>query len=296
MTTFCGRIRAGFAISVWLAKARPKENNMIMKIAIAGAGGRMGRELARIVHDTPGCVLAGGLEAKGSAYVGMDYGNLFGQPSVKVKITDDAAALMPIIDGIIDFTIPSATLDLIKHTTGNGKVHVIGTTGFEAPGEATIAMAGEKARIIKSGNYSLGINLMQGMLRKVAAVLGNDYDAEVLEMHHRHKIDAPSGTALMLGQAVADGRKVDLKAKSVRSRDGHTGARKPGDIGFATLRGGSVVGDHTVMFASDSERIEFTHKAQSREMFARGAVRACLWAQKKPPGFYDMQDVLGLKD
>jgi 4-hydroxy-tetrahydrodipicolinate reductase len=269
---------------------------MIMKIAIAGAGGRMGRELARTVQNTPGCVLAGGLEAKGSAYVGMDYGTLFGQPNLGVKITDNPAALMPIIDGIIDFTVPAATLDLVRHTAEHGKVHVIGTTGIDAAGEAAIAVVASRARIVKSGNYSLGINLMQGILKKVASVLGDDYDAEVLEMHHRHKIDAPSGTALMLGKAVADGRQVDLKARSVRSRDGHTGARKPGDIGFATLRGGSVVGDHTVMFASDSERIEFTHIAQSREMFARGAVRAALWAQNKKPGLYDMQDVLGLKD
>ncbi len=268
---------------------------MIMKLAIAGAGGRMGRELARVVHDTPGCVLAGGLEAKGSAYVGMDYGTLFGVANLGVKITQDAAGLMPIIDGIIDFTIPSATLDLAKHTADHGKVHVVGTTGIDAAGEATIAWAAQRARVVKSGNFSLGINLMQGILQKVAAVLGDDYDAEILEMHHRHKIDAPSGTALMLGKAVADGRRVALQGKSVRVRDGHTGARKAGDIGFATLRGGSVVGDHTVIFASDSERLEFTHKAQSREMFARGAVRAALWAQNKSPGLYDMQDVLGLK-
>ena len=266
-----------------------------MKIAIAGAGGRMGRELARIVHATPGCALAGGLEAKGSAYVGMDFGVLFGVNNLGLKITDDAEALLSSVDGVIDFTVPAATLALIRHTAAQGKVHVIGTTGIDAKGEDEISKAATTARIVKTGNFSLGINLLQGLIRKAAAMLGDDYDAEVLEMHHRHKIDAPSGTALMLGQSVADGRKVDLKSKSVRSRDGHTGARKPGDIGFATLRGGSVVGDHTVMFASDSERIEFTHKAQSREMFAQGAVRATLWAKGKPPGRYDMQDVLGLK-
>jgi 4-hydroxy-tetrahydrodipicolinate reductase len=272
-----------------------KAQGMIMKLAIAGAGGRMGRELARIVNDTPGCVLAGGLEAKGSAYVGMDYGTLFGVPNLGVKISDDIKALMPIIDGIIDFTIPAATLDLVKHTAEHGKVHVIGTTGMDSAGEATIAWAGRKTRVVKSGNFSLGINLLQGIVRKAASVLGEDFDIEILEMHHKHKIDAPSGTALMLGQAAADGRDVNLKAKSVRSRDGHTGARKSGDIGFATLRGGAVIGDHTVMFSSDAERIEFTHKAQSREMFARGAVRAALWAQAQPPRLYDMQDVLGLK-
>jgi 4-hydroxy-tetrahydrodipicolinate reductase len=267
----------------------------IMKIAIAGAGGRMGRELARAVNDTPGCVLAGGLEAKGSAYVGMDYGTLLGLPNLGVAITDDLSSILPIVDGIIDFTIPAATIELAKTAAEHGKVHVIGTTGIEGAGEAAIAVAAKKARIVKSGNYSLGINLLQGMIRKAASVLGEDFDIEVLEMHHRHKIDAPSGTALMLGQAAAEGRDVNLLVKSVRSRVGHTGARKAGDIGFATLRGGSVVGDHTVIFASEAERIEFTHKAQSREMFARGAVRAALWARGRKPGLYDMQDVLGLK-
>jgi 4-hydroxy-tetrahydrodipicolinate reductase len=268
---------------------------MIMKLAIAGAGGRMGRELARIVNDTPGCVLAGGLEAKGSAYVGMDYGTLFGVANLGIKITDDATSLLPIVDGIIDFTVPSATLDLVKHTAEHGKVHIIGTTGIDAAGEATVTWGSQRARIVKSGNYSLGVNILQGLVQKVAAMLGDDFDIEVLEMHHKHKIDAPSGTALMLGKAAADGRQVSLQAKAVRSRDGHTGARKAGDIGFATLRGGAVIGDHTVMFSSDSERIELTHKAQSREMFARGAVRAALWAANKSPGLYDMQDVLGLK-
>jgi 4-hydroxy-tetrahydrodipicolinate reductase len=265
-----------------------------MKIAIAGAGGRMGRELARIVHGTPGCVLAGGLEAKGSAYVGMDYGTLFGVGNLGVKITDQPELLLAQVDGVIDFTIPAATLSLVRQTAAHGTVHVIGTTGIDAAGEAAIAAAAGKARIVKSGNFSLGINILQGLVRKVAAILDNEFDIEVLEMHHRHKIDAPSGTALMLGRAAAEGRNVDLDARSVRSRDGHTGARKPGDIGFATLRGGSVVGDHTVMFASDAERIEITHKAQSREMFARGAVRAALWARTQGPGLYDMTDVLGL--
>jgi 4-hydroxy-tetrahydrodipicolinate reductase len=256
----------------------------------------MGRELARIVHTTPGCMLAGGLEAKGSAYVGMDYGALFGVANVGLPITDRPEPLLQSVDGIIDFTVPRATLDLVQITASMGKVHIIGTTGIDPQGEAAIRAAGSRGRIVKTGNFSLGINLLQGILRKVAHILGDDYDAEVLEMHHRQKIDAPSGTALMLGKAVAEGRGVDLTRKSVRSRDGHTGARKAGDIGFATLRGGSVVGDHTVIFASESERLEFTHKAQSREMFARGAVRAALWARDQLPGCYDMHDVLGLKE
>jgi 4-hydroxy-tetrahydrodipicolinate reductase len=267
-----------------------------MKLAIAGAGGRMGRELARIVHATPGCVLAGGLEAPGSPYVGHDYGTLFGVSNLGIKISDSPEAVLPHVDGIIDFTVPAATLSLVKHTSAFNKVHVIGTTGIDSAGEATIKWAAEHATIVKSGNMSLGINLLAGLVKKVAATLGEDFDIEVLEMHHNKKIDAPSGTALMLGKAAADGRGVNLAEKSVRSRDGHTGARKAGDIGFATLRGGSVVGDHTVMFASDSERIEFTHKAQSREMFAIGAVKAALWCRGRAPGLYNMFDVLGMND
>jgi 4-hydroxy-tetrahydrodipicolinate reductase len=266
-----------------------------MKIAIAGAGGRMGRELARIVHVTPGCVLEGGLEAPGSPYVGHDYGTLFGVANLGIKISDSPEAVLPHVDGIIDFTVPAATLALVKHTSAFNKVHVIGTTGIDAAGEATIKWAAEHAVIVKSGNMSLGINLLAGLVKKVAATLGEDFDIEILEMHHKHKIDAPSGTALMLGKAAAEGRGVSLEKASVRVRDGHTGARDTGTIGFATLRGGSVVGDHTVMFASDSERIEITHKAQSREMFAIGAVKAALWARGQKPGLYNMFDVLGMK-
>ncbi len=268
---------------------------MTLKLAIAGAGGRMGRELAKIVHATDGCVLAGGLEAKGSPHVGADLGSLIGAKDVGVVVSDDPASVIAACDGIIDFTVPAATLALVKLTASHQKIHVIGTTGIDAAGEEAIKIAAQQTRILKSGNYSLGINILQGLVKKAASVLGEEFDIEILEMHHKHKIDAPSGTALMLGKAAADGRKVNLQAKSVRVRDGHTGARKAGDIGFATLRGGAVIGDHTVMFSSDAERIELTHKAQSRDMFARGAVRAALWARDQKPGLYDMQDVLGLK-
>ena len=267
---------------------------MTLKIAIAGAGGRMGRELARIVHATPGCSLAGGLEAKGSAYVGMDYGALFGVSNLGIKITDSPDQLVQSVDGIIDFTIPSATLELIRFTSAFNKVHIIGTTGIDPAGDLAIAQAALTARIVKSGNFSFGVNLVAGLVKKMAATLGPEFDIEILEMHHRAKIDAPSGTALMLGQAAADGRAVALSEKAVRSRDGHMGARNYGDIGFAALRGGAVVGDHTVMFAGPAERIEITHKAESREMFARGAVSAAVWAKTKKPGLYNMNDVLGL--
>lgn len=266
-----------------------------MKLAIAGAAGRMGRVLTRIVHETPGAEVAGGIEARGSSHVGADMGELSGIGPLGVAVSDDPLALFTRIDGIIDFTVPAATLALSELSAQARIVHVIGTTGIDAAGEARIAAAARHARIVKSGNMSLGVNLLASLVRKVAASLGEDFDIEVLEMHHKHKIDAPSGTALLLGKAAAEGRGIDLATRSVRSRDGHTGARQQGDIGFATLRGGSVVGEHTVMFAGPAERIELTHKAESRDIFARGAVRAALWAMDKKPGLYSMTDVLGLE-
>ena len=266
-----------------------------MKLAIAGAAGRMGRVLTRIVHETPGAIVAGGLEPAGSPHVGADMGELAGIGRLGVAITSDPLTLFTQIDGIIDFTVPAATVALAELAAQARIVHVIGTTGLDEAGDAKIKAAARHARIVKSGNMSLGVNLLAAMVRRVAAALVEDFDIEVLEMHHKHKIDAPSGTALLLGRAAADGRAIDLKARSVRSRDGHTGARPVGDIGFATLRGGSVVGDHTVMFAGASERIELSHKAESRDIFARGAVKAALWAKDKKPGLYSMMDVLGLE-
>jgi 4-hydroxy-tetrahydrodipicolinate reductase len=266
-----------------------------MRLAIAGAAGRMGRVLTRIVHETPGAEVAGGIEPKGSAHVGADMGVLAGIGPLDVTISDDPLALFTRIDGIIDFTVPQATIALAELSAQARIVHVIGTTGIGEDGDAKIRAAARHARIVKSGNMSLGVNLLAVMVRKVAAALGEDFDIEVLEMHHKHKIDAPSGTALLLGQAAAEGRGIELKSRSVRSRDGHTGARPVGDIGFATLRGGSVVGEHTVMFAGPAERIELTHKAESRDIFARGAVRAALWGMDRKPGLYSMIDVLGLE-
>jgi 4-hydroxy-tetrahydrodipicolinate reductase len=255
----------------------------------------MGRVLTRIVHETPGAEVAGGIEPRGSAHVGADMGVLAGIGPLDVTISDDPLALFTRIDGIIDFTVPQATIALAELSAQARIVHVIGTTGIGEDGETKIRAAARHARIVKSGNMSLGVNLLAVMVRKVAAALGEDFDIEVLEMHHKHKIDAPSGTALLLGQAAAEGRGIELKSRSVRSRDGHTGARPVGDIGFATLRGGSVVGEHTVMFAGPSERIELTHKAESRDIFARGAVRAALWGMDRKPGLYSMIDVLGLE-
>lgn len=267
---------------------------MTLKLAIAGAAGRMGRELARIVHATEGCTLAGGLEAKGSPAVGADYGELIGVGKLGVEISESAEAVIGGCDGIIDFTIPKATLSLVPLTAAQKKIHVIGTTGIDAAGDDVIRDAAAKTAIVKTGNFSLGVNLLAALVKKAAAALGEDFDIEVLEMHHRMKIDAPSGTALLLGKAAADGREISLKDKSVRVRDGHTGARNSGDIGFATLRGGTVVGDHTVIFAGNGERLELRHVAESRELFARGAVKAAVWAQGQKPGLYSMMDVLGL--
>ena len=252
----------------------------------------MGRELAKIVHATEGCVLAGGLEAPGSPHLGADYGELIGEKKLGVILSADPAAVIAAVDGIIDFTIPKATLSLLQHT--KGKIHVIGTTGIDAAGDAEILDAAKSTTIVKTGNFSLGVNMLAALVKRAAAALGQDFDIEILEMHHRQKIDAPSGTALLLGKAAADGREINLKEHSVRSRDGHTGARNSGDIGFATLRGGTVVGDHTVIFAGNGERLEMRHVAESRELFARGAVKAALWAEGKKPGLYSMMDVLGI--
>ena len=266
-----------------------------MKLAIAGAGGRMGRVLARIVHETPDCEIAGAIEAKGSPHVGADAGTLAGLPALGVAITDDPLPLFTFIDGLLDFTVPAATLALAELSAQARIVHVIGTTGIDAAGDAKIKAASRHARIVKSGNMSVGVNLLASLVKKAAASLGDDFDIEILEMHHKHKIDAPSGTALLLGKAAADGRSIELGQKSVRVRDGHTGPRPQGAIGFATLRGGSVVGEHQVIFAGAGERLELSHRAESRDLFARGAVRAALWARDKKEGLYSMTDVLGLE-
>ncbi|HXF53019.1 MAG TPA: 4-hydroxy-tetrahydrodipicolinate reductase [Hyphomicrobiaceae bacterium] len=267
-----------------------------MRIAVMGAAGRMGRELVRVVHATPGCVLAGGIEPSGSIALGQDLGFLAGLGSLGVKITDDPLAVVAEVDAILDFTTPEATVEFAGLAANARIIHVIGTTGLSAGQERAIEAAARHATIIKAGNMSLGINLLVALARKVAQALDEDYDIEIVEMHHRHKVDAPSGTALMLGRAAAEGRGVRLEERGVRVRDGHTGERRRGDIGFAVLRGGSVVGDHTIIFAGEGERIELTHRAADRGIFARGAVRAALWGRGKEPGMYTMLDVLGLDE
>lgn len=265
-----------------------------MRIAVTGAAGRMGRELVRAVAATSGATLCGAIELPGSAALGHDAGTLAGIGPLGVAVTDDALAVLVGADALLDFTIPKATVANAAIAAQARIVHVVGTTGLSNDDHTALDAAARHATIIQSGNMSLGVNLLAAVTRKIAEALDADFDIEVLEMHHRMKVDAPSGTALMLGEAAAAGRKVILSDVADRSRDGHTGARERGDIGFAVLRGGSVVGEHTVIFASDTERLEITHKAIDRGLFARGAVKAALWGRGKGPGRFDMMDVLGL--
>jgi 4-hydroxy-tetrahydrodipicolinate reductase len=267
-----------------------------MRVIVAGAGGRMGRTLIHASAASKGLTLVGAVEAVGAAVIGRDAGELAGLGPNGVKVVSDLAPLLKNADGLIEFTIPAATLAFAELTAAAGLVHVIGTTGHSAEEENVIAAAARRARIVKSGNMSLGVNLLAALVKRVAKTLDEAYDIEILEMHHAKKIDAPSGTALMLGRAAAAGRGIDLAPHSVRGRDGMTGARRPGDIGFASLRGGTVVGDHTVTFAGPAERIELTHRAEDRMIFARGALHAALWARDQKPGLYSMADVLGLSD
>jgi 4-hydroxy-tetrahydrodipicolinate reductase len=265
-----------------------------MRLIVAGAGGRMGRTLIQAIAASKGVLLSAVVDVPGAAAIGRDAGELAGLGTNGVQVASDIEPLLAAADGLLDFTVPAASVAFAGLTAQRGMVHVIGTTGLSDEDENLIAQAGRRAVIVKSGNMSMGVNLLVALVKRVAQTLDDEFDIEILEMHHNRKIDAPSGTALMLGRAAADGRRVDLAARSVRGRDGHTGARRPGDIGFAALRGGSVVGDHTVIFAGPAERIEVSHKAEDRMIFARGAVRAALWARGRKPGLYSMTDVLGL--
>src|SRR5262245_14649997 len=265
-----------------------------LKVAVTGAAGRMGRELIRAVHASDGCVLAGAIEQEGSIAVGQDVGLLAGLGKLGVVITDDPLELFTKIDAVLDFTVPAASVEFAALAANARIVHVLGTTGMKPPDYAKVEAAARHATIVTAGNMSLGVNLLTALTRKVAAALDADFDIEILEMHHKHKVDAPSGTALMLGRAAAEGRATRLEEVSVRTRDGHTGARRRGDIGFATLRGGSVVGEHSVLFVADGEVIELGHRAADRGIFARGAVKAALWGRGKGPGLFGMTDVLGL--
>ena len=254
----------------------------------------MGRVLIRLIAEQDGVELAGGLEAAGSAALGQDLGILAGGEKLGLTASDDALALLSQADGVIDFTTPAATVELAALAAQARLVHIIGTTGCDAAEDAQIAAAARHARIVKSGNMSLGVNMLAGLVRQAAAQLDDDWDIEIVDMHHRHKVDAPSGTALLLGEAAAAGRGVSLDDVKDSGRDGIGAPRATGNIGFAALRGGSVVGDHEVILAGTHEHIRLAHRAEDRDIFARGALKAALWAKDQPEGLYDMSDVLGL--
>lgn len=263
-----------------------------LKVAIAGAGGKMGAANIRAVTATPGIAVVSAFDRAGAPAVGKDAGELAGIEALSVVITDDVAAALAGAEAIIDFTAPANSVALAGEAARRGLVHIIGTTGCSEADDAAIRTAAATARIVKAGNFSLGVNLLLGLVKQAAAALPG-FDVEILEMHHNKKVDAPSGTALMLGEAAARGRNLDLRTHSVRVRDGHTGAREEGSIGFATLRGGNVIGEHRVILAGPSERIELNHIADNRALFAEGAVRAALWVRDQRPGLYSMADVLG---
>ena len=265
-----------------------------LRVVVAGAAGRMGRMLAHALHASGEARLVGALVRPGSAHLGEDVGALAGLGPLGVALTDEPLQALVDADALIDFTTPATSVALSVLAAQARLVHVIGTTGFSPQDLKAIAAAARHAVVVRSGNMSLGVNLLAGLVAQAARALGEEFDVEIVESHHRQKVDAPSGTALMLGQAAASGRGVDLAARSQRGRDGLSGPRRPGDIGFASLRGGTIVGDHTVLFAGPGERLELSHRADDRGIFARGALRAALWGRGRKPGEYDMAQVLGL--
>ncbi len=266
------------------------------RIAITGAAGRMGRTLIEACSQTAGVELTGALERVDSSLIGVDAGELAGLGKLGVKVSSSLSEMINEFDVLIDFTVPSATLENIATCRDTNKQIVIGTTGFSDQEKNIISEAADQIGIIFAPNMSVGVNLCFKLLETAAKVLGDDVDIEVIEAHHRHKIDAPSGTALRMGEVVADALGRDLAECAVYGREGVTGERDRKTIGFETIRAGDIVGDHTVMFAAEGERVEITHKASSRMTFAKGAVRAAGWIAKRQMGLYDMQDVLGLRE
>ncbi|WP_299414331.1 4-hydroxy-tetrahydrodipicolinate reductase [uncultured Sulfitobacter sp.] len=265
-------------------------------IAITGVSGRMGQMLVREVMAHADLHIAGAIERSGHGWLGQDLGLAMGGTALGIHVTDDAAAGFAQAQAVIDFTAPAATIAFAAQAATHGIVHVIGTTGMSEDEIAQLAVPARRAVIVRAGNMSLGVNLLTLLTRKVAAALDADFDIEIIESHHNQKVDAPSGTALMLGEAAAEGRGVALRDVSDAGRDGITGARKRGDIGFSAIRGGDIVGEHDVMFAGAGERIVLRHIASDRALFAKGALKAALWGQGREAGEYDMLDVLGLSE
>ncbi|MFD1008292.1 MULTISPECIES: 4-hydroxy-tetrahydrodipicolinate reductase [Oceanisphaera] len=266
-----------------------------VRIAVAGCNGRMGKVLVESVTHTPGVTLTAAIEHSGSSVLGADAGELANVGRLGVIVTDDLAAVIDQVDVIIDFTRPDATLANIALAQQHGKRLVIGTTGFDDAQKAQIQVAIADTAMVIASNYSVGVNLVFKLLEQAAKVMGDYTDIEIIEAHHRHKVDAPSGTALSMGEVIANTLGRDLKTCAVYGREGITDERDPNTIGFATVRAGDIVGEHTVMFADIGERVEITHKASNRLTFANGAVRAAAWIAKQDAGLYDMQDVLDLK-
>ena len=266
-----------------------------IRIAVAGVGGRMGRTLVQAVTETPGLILGAATERPDSSLIGTDAGELAGLGRLGVTLTGDLGAAINAFDVLIDFPAPAATMDHLALCRPAGKAMVIGTTGLDAGQRAAVAAAGEAIGIVFAPNMSVGVNLCLKLLDIAARVLGDEVDVEIIEAHHRHKVDAPSGTALRMGEVVAAALGRDLRKVAVYGREGHTGSRERRTIGFETIRAGDIVGEHSVWFAADGERVEIAHKASSRMTFARGAARAAAWIAAREAGLYDMQDVLGLK-
>lgn len=264
-------------------------------IVVTGVSGRMGQMLVRTVQESDAARLVGAIERPGHDWIGKDLGEAMGGAPLGVTVADDPLEPFSEAQAVLDFTSPAASLEFAALCAQTRAVHVVGTTGFTDAEIAAFEPPARHAVIVRAGNMSLGVNLLTELTRKVAAALDEDFDIEIVETHHRHKVDAPSGTALMLGEAAAEGRGVTLQDVADRGRDGLTGARGSGTIGFAALRGGDVVGEHDVIFAAPGERLVLRHVATDRAIFARGALKAALWGQGKKPGQYDMMDVLGLK-
>jgi len=276
--------------------AQENKNKQAIKVGVIGAGGRMGRMLIEAVQDNSQTILNAAIERQGSSLVGADAGEVAAIDRLEVQIVDDLKVVINDIDVLIDFSLPDATEQNMQICAANNVAMVIGTTGFNEQQEQVLAKASEKIAIVYAGNYSTGVNLSLKLLGMAAKAFGEDADVEVIEAHHKHKIDAPSGTAYMMAEAVAEARGQNLKDVVVYGREGQTGERKAGTIGIHAIRGGEIIGDHTVMFIADGEVVEITHRARARMTFAAGAVRAATWVIKQEVGQYNMQDVLGLND
>ena len=266
----------------------------LLKVVVTGASGRMGQTLINLITKSDKLELVGALERPNHEWIGKDIGLAMGGSKLGVVLSEDPIEVIANAEAVIDFTTPSATIEFSKLAAQARAIHIIGTTGFSENELEKIKAASFHSVVVRAGNMSLGVNLLVALTRKVAAALDEEFDVEIIEQHHKHKVDSPSGTALMLGEAAADGRGISLTETAVRGRDGITGARKKGSIGFASIRGGDIVGKHDVLFASNGEQLILSHNATDRNIFARGALKAVIWGRDKQPGQYDMMDVLGL--